>query len=109
MKPMRSTEMDDVTTIEIRNPSFARIPGEEAVQSVAFPAFAKGDSIRLGLLNNLKPNTSNLIHLVTTELATHYRIETLSFEKEDGAHGAPEEFINELHAFADVVITTTCD
>src|ERR1700722_13220594 len=101
--------MDDLTTVEIRNPSFARIPAEEGIQNVAFPAFAKGEFIRVGFLNNLKPNTSNLIALVTSELAENFRIETRSFKKEDGAHPAPAEFIKELHAFADVVITATCD
>lgn len=94
--------------IEIRNPAYARQAGQE-LQRAAFPRLKAGDKLRLGFLNNQKPNTYELLTLVERGLGERYQLEARTFYKPDAAHGAQPEVIRDLHEYADVAITSTCD
>lgn len=94
--------------VEIRNPAYARIPGQE-LRRAPFPQAKAGARLRLGFLNNRKPNTDELLALVERGLGARYQVEARTFYKPDAAHGASPDVISDLHEYADVAITATCD
>ena len=97
------------STIEVHNPGYAALPPEEALSRVPFPRLSRGARVRLGLLNNKKPNGTELLEMVEQRLGGSFEVEARMFTKGDGAHGAPSQMIQELARFADVAITATCD
>lgn len=94
--------------IEVLNPVYARLPGLH-LRRANFPRLNPGDRLRLGFLNNQKPNTEELLALVKRGLGERYQVEAKTFYKPDAAHGARPEVIGDLHEYADVAITATCD
>ncbi|HZV51377.1 MAG TPA: hypothetical protein VFD49_16620 [Candidatus Dormibacteraeota bacterium] len=96
------------TTIEILNPTFARVSGQE-LRKAPFPRLEEGTKVRIGFLNNQKPNTQELLALVESGLREHYQVESRTFFKGDAAHPAPPEVIEELSRFADVAVLATAD
>ncbi|HZV52886.1 MAG TPA: hypothetical protein VFD49_24370 [Candidatus Dormibacteraeota bacterium] len=95
--------------IEIHNPAYAGLPPEATLQRVSFPRLKRGARLRLGLLNNKKPNGTELLKLIEERLGRLFQLEARTYTKGDGAHGAPSEMIRELASFAEVAITATCD
>lgn len=94
--------------IEVLNPVYAGAPALQ-LRRASFPRLNPGDKLRLGFLNNQKPNTDELLSLVAHGLGERYQVETKAFYKPDAAHGARPEVIQDLHEYADVAITATCD
>jgi len=95
-------------TIEIRNPAYARVPGQE-LRKAPFPRLEEGSKVRIGFLNNQKPNTQQLLALVESGLREHYQVESRIFFKDDAAHPAPPTVIEELSRYADVAVLATAD
>lgn len=98
----------DPSSVEIHNPAYAG-PSDEGLQRLPFPQLEQGSALKLGLLNNKKPNGTELLAAVEERLSTIFDVDARTFTKGDGAHGAPPEMIRELADFADVAITATCD
>ena len=95
--------------IEIHNPAYAKLPPEAELRRVPFPRLQRGAHVKLGLLNNKKPNGTELLGLIEERLGRVFELEARTYTKGDGAHGAPPEMIQELASFAEVAITATCD
>ena len=94
--------------VEIRNPAYARVPGQE-LRKAPFPHLAQGSRVKVGFLNNQKPNTEELLALVEKGLRSRYQVESRKFFKADAAHGAPPEVIEEMSRYADVAVLATAD
>ena len=94
--------------VEIRNPAYARVPGQE-LRKAPFPHLEEGSRVKVGFLNNQKPNTAELLALVESGLQRHYQVESRTFFKADAAHGAPPEVIENLSRYADVAVLATAD
>lgn len=100
--------MDEVS-VDIYNPAYAALPPDEDLQRLGFPRLERGSVVKLGLLNNKKPNSTELLAMVEKRLSAIFKVDARTFTKGDGAHGAPPEMIRDLADFADIAITATCD
>lgn len=97
-----------MTEIEIRNPAYARISAQD-LQRAPFPRLEERATVRVGFLNNQKPNTHELLALVERGLRDHYRVQSKTFFKDDASHSAPLKVIEELNQYADVAVLATAD
>lgn len=97
-----------MSEIEIRNPAYARSP-EQDLQEAPFPRLERGSRVRVGFLNNQKPNTQELLDLVEHGLGGQYQVESKRFFKRDAAHPAPPAVIEEISRYADVAVLATAD
>jgi hypothetical protein len=101
--------MSGTGSVEIHNPSYATPPAEGGLRQAGFPRLVEGGPLRVGFLNNQKPNTGELLELVARGLGERYRVEARTFFKRDAAHPAPAGVIEDINRFADIAIISTAD
>ena len=94
---------------EIRNPSYATPPDGGGLKKAAFPSLAEGATVRLAFLNNNKPNTGELLELIGAGLGARYKVEARLFFKDDAAHPAPTQVLEDISRYADVAVLATAD
>lgn len=94
--------------VDVCNPGWAA-PAGEARKKVALPALKTGQPLRIAFLNNLKPNTSELLAIVEKELMSRYPVEIKMFERGTSTTPPLPEVLEQIQKYADLVIAATGD
>jgi hypothetical protein len=98
-----------VKMIEVHNPMYAPAPPAVTLRKVAIPSLPQGATLRVASISNQKPHTNDLVAGVLAKLSDDYLLQQRSFFKQDEAHPAPPDVINEVREFADLAIVSTGD
>jgi hypothetical protein len=100
--------MPSIDTVEIWNP--AGVGSEGGVDAVLrFPTRSAGGSLRIAYLDNVKPNTAELLELADQRLSRTFAVTSKTYRKEYGAGPARPGTYEEIAQTADLAVVGTAD
>lgn len=100
--------MPERQTVEIWSPA-ATSGSRSGGEVLRFPRLDAGDAVRVAYLDNVKPNTAELLELVDRGLRETFRVECRTYRKEYGAGPALPGTYEEIARTADLAVVGTAD
>jgi hypothetical protein len=94
--------------VEVWNPTGAA-PDEATAAELRFPRRTEGESLRVAYVDNIKPNTAELMELTDARLRRTFQVQSTTYRKEYGAGPARPGTYEEIARTADLAVVGVAD